>query len=124
MNTTLERLERLEGRYERFLLAFQQAQQQINALLNQSQALQAQQGGGTGPSSSCSFYYIAPTAISAGSSATNQTVYALQGGSVVIVTTTATVYHVAGGATRATAGKIFVEPCGDGTWGVIDQACS
>jgi len=123
MSAFLGRLDQLEARFERLLLAFQDVQRQLKQALQQIANNQMGPGGYPGGGLG-TIFYIAPVVIAAGNSVTNQTVYALIGGTTYTVTTTATVYNVMAQATVATSGKnIICGPNGDGSYLAITQSC-
>ena len=124
MNATMERLEKLEGRFERLVLMVQQLVKQAAALNSQVVLTQGQAGGGGGSGGGGYGYSLDPVVIAAGGNVTTQTVYALQGGTSVALPGTYTVYNQMAQPTVATAGKtIMVGANGDGTFSVITQSC-
>lgn len=136
MNTTLQRADQLEGRFERLLVDFGNLQQQVAALIGQIQGLQGGnsqpqgQGGGL-------FYAIAPTPITAAANSPaasaalaasgnpiTATVYAVVGGIWTALPGTYSVYNPMHSATVATGGlTIVVGANPDGTFSVITQSC-
>ncbi len=134
MNTTIERADKLEARFERLLVDFGNLQQQVAGLINQLQGLQ---GGNQSPPATSGglTYAIAPTVIAAaaagpatsgalGGPATSQTVYAVSGGVWSPLAGTYSVYNGMNAATVATANKtIVVGANSDGTFTVITQSC-
>jgi hypothetical protein len=122
MNPTIERLERLEGRFERLLFLVKRLQSQVSALQNQSQLQQSNQqpSGGVGGI----VYSIAAQAITGGGSATGVTVSTHSAGALLAISGTYTVYNQMGAATSATAGRIIVGPNADSSFDCISQGCS
>ncbi len=120
MNTTIERADKLEARFERLLVDFGNLQQQVSALINQIQGLQGgnQQplGGGGG------IFIMAGQVIAAGASATGVTVDWVIGGTGIVASTTATVWNMMQSAT--VSGKTIVLGANpDGSFTVISQSC-
>lgn len=121
MNITVERQERLEGRFERLLLKVHKLEAQVAALNSQIQLLQGQQSGGGG-GGGAGVFSIPGVVIAAGGNVTGQTVSVLSSGSLSTVTTTGTVYNQM--AVPTVVGKLII--CGqnpDGSFTAITQSC-
>ncbi len=123
MNGQLNRLQDLEGRFERLRLAEQDLANRVARAEQQIRDTQNAIGGGS--SSQTYFLCIQPVVISSGGNVTGVTIYWNLGGTVTATgTTSATVYNIMPSATVATSGHyIVVQPNPDGTYTAVTQGC-
>ena len=133
MNTTIARLDSLEGRFERLVVDVKQLGKQINALNSQIVLVQGQTSGG---SSGTGSIYVAVTgsggipaasgAPGTGSpgSASGLSVYLVSGGAHSLVSGSATVYNPYLSATASAVKVITVGPNGDGTFTLLGESCT
>ncbi len=121
MNGQINRLEQLEGRFERLRLELQDTQRKLTQALQQIRETGARYTGPSGASATTVWEIPGGVAIAAGGSATAD-VYVLIAGASTLYAAGATIYNPYGSAT--TSGKaLTVGANGDGTFTVAAQSC-
>ena len=120
MTNSESRIVHLEQQLRQDELAIATLKSQVAAL--QQAVRTAQPTSPYGPAGGGGLYEMTGVVISAGSSATNQTVKQRIGATVITVSTTATVYNDMGAATIATKLIILSQNPG-GSFTVVTQSC-